>query len=111
MATSNMITDDQFYCTQCGRKGLPIIRHKGKAREAGHLKKIFCLTCQKETNHVEVRPHTRYTFEDFKTEFEYGNFTEDGQRKRKYGELRNLIYGNNIEKTQTLCNDWGSRIG
>ena len=68
------INFSQFYCTQCGSRGFDIPRKKGAEREAGHLKKIFCLKCQKENNFVEVRPGTKYDYEDFLTEFENGNF-------------------------------------
>lgn len=75
------ITSD-FYCTSCGKKGVPIIRNHGKMREAGHLKKLFCIHCKKETNHVEIRDTEKYTLEDFKQEFELGRFI-NGERIEK----------------------------
>ena len=72
-------TTSDFYCTKCGRKGIPIVRRAGQQREAGHLKKLFCLYCQEETNHAEVRPFGAYNVEDFKEEFELGRFV-DGQK-------------------------------
>ena len=92
----------QFYCTICGQKGLDIPRRKGAEREAGHLKKIFCLNCQKETNHCECKPFTKYSYEDFCIEYEYGNFNEIGQRVCPYSELRSLINNGKIEKIKTL---------
>ena len=74
-----------FYCTECGHKGIPIIRTK-KAREPGHLKKLFCLYCQKEVNMVEIKQNGRYTLEDFLIEFENGNF-ENGERKLPYKQF------------------------
>lgn len=75
----------EFYCTQCGNRGIPVHRRKGKFREAGHLKKLFCLYCGKEQNHVEIRPMIgEYTYEDFRIEFENGNFTPEGQRKETW---------------------------
>ena len=67
MKANNFLPSD-FYCTECGRKGIPIIRIAGKEREAGHLKKLYCLYCQKETNHAEIRPFGKYNKEDFKKE-------------------------------------------
>lgn len=93
---TKLIKDNEFYCTQCGNRGLPIIRQKGAERESGHLKKLFCLTCNQETNHVECRPWSSYTKEDFDIEYSYGNFTEDGLRKIPYGELKGLIYNGKI---------------
>lgn len=99
----------EFFCTQCGCKGLPIWRKKSKEREAGHLKKLFCLKCNKETNHIEIKPDNSYTFEDFKIEYEYNNFTEDGNRIRTYKELRSLINNGEISKQKTLFDGRGAR--
>ena len=94
---TNLITDHEFYCTICGNKGINIVRIKGKEREAGHLKKLFCLTCQAETNHAECIPNTRYSKEDFWTEYYNGNFDKEGNRIRTYGELRSMINNGEIE--------------
>ena len=37
---SGFSLESEFYCCKCGTKGIPIARKKGKAREAGHLKKL-----------------------------------------------------------------------
>lgn len=68
-----------FYCTKCGNKGIPIFRPNNKNREAGHLKKLYCLHCGEMTNHCEIRPIGHYTYEDFKEEFDLGRFV-DGER-------------------------------
>ena len=108
---AKFITDNEFYCSQCGNRGIPVVRQKGKEREAGHLKKLFCLKCGKETNHIECKEFTKYSFEDFKIEFEYGNFNEDGLRIRTYGELKGLINNGKIEKQKTLDNVRSSGFG
>ena len=68
---------NEFYCTECGQKGIPIPRCKGNLRNSGHLKKIFCIHCGKETNHVEICGS--YCEDDFRKEFEKGRFI-DGLR-------------------------------
>ena len=78
MKIANATTSD-FYCTKCGNKGIPIMRLAGRDREAGHLKKMYCIYCQEETNHAEIRHFGDYRYEDFKKEFELGRFI-DGQR-------------------------------
>lgn len=78
---NNTITISDFYCTQCGNKGLPVVRTSKKVREPGHLKKLYCPQCKIQTNHVEVRPFGKYNYEDFQIEFIHGNFDEEGQRK------------------------------
>lgn len=80
-----------FYCVGCGTKGIPIMRKKGNEREAGHLKRIYCLHCKKEWNHVECKKFSHYDYEDFLVEFENGNFDNEGNRKMLYGELKGLI--------------------
>lgn len=81
------VIQSEFYCTQCGFKGIPIWRKENKKREQGHLKRIFCLKCQKETNHVEIKDS--YTYNDFLFEFTNHNFDINGNRIKTIGELRN----------------------
>lgn len=107
----NFNLDSEFYCTQCGQKGIPIVRKQGKEREAGHLKKLYCLKCGIQTNHAEMRAFTKYSFDDFKTEFEYGNFNEEGQRIRTYGQLKELIRNGKIERQKTLFDVRDPRFG
>ena len=110
MGRQNVVMSE-FYCTQCGNKGFPSWRRTGREREAGHLKKIYCLTCGEQTNHVECKENTHYQYDDFKTEYEYGNFTEEGLRKQKYGELRGDIYAGKAEKVKTLDDGRSPGIG
>ena len=91
MGKQNIIRSE-FFCTQCGNRGLPVWRKAGKERESGHLKKMFCLTCNKEQNFCEVKPFTHYTEEDFRFEFEHGNFSPEGLRILTYGELKRRVY-------------------
>ena len=86
----------EFYCTKCGNKGIPITRRRGAEREAGHLKRIFCLKCQQEWNHVECKSYSHYDYNDFLLEFEHSNFDNEGNRKMSYGELKGLIHNGKI---------------
>jgi hypothetical protein len=74
MSKRNLITISDFYCTNCGNKGIPIPRKKGAERKESHLKALYCLSCKKTTNHVEIRPFGSYTYNDFKLEFDLGRF-------------------------------------
>ena len=80
MSNKKNVTISDFYCVRCGRKGLSLPRKVGQQRPAGHLKSMYCPTCQKVVNHVEVRPFGTYTVEDFKLEFELGRFLDSGLR-------------------------------
>lgn len=80
MAKNKKMVTSEFYCTRCGKKGIPIARANGSQREAGHLKRLFCLNCQEEINHAEIRPFGNYRLEDFELEFELGRFMPDGTK-------------------------------
>lgn len=62
----------KFYCTQCGKEGIPVVRKNGNFREKGHLKKLWCLNCKQETNHAEIT--AKYTVDMFLYEFNHNNF-------------------------------------
>lgn len=92
MAKSGKISTSEFYCTCCGSRGIPIARKAGRQREAGHLKKLYCLNCKREVNFAEVRPFSDdYEYEDFLLEFKYGNFNEEGLRKMTYRQFRHEV--------------------
>lgn len=74
------ITMSTMYCCICGNRGIPIQRPPSKPREPGHLKRLYCIYCDKETNHAECRGFGEYTHEDFRIEFENGNFDSEGNR-------------------------------
>lgn len=73
------LSSSRFFCTRCGKEGIPINRKFGQFREAGHLKKLYCLNCKEDINHAEVRDIGGYSEEDFKKEFKLGRFI-DGER-------------------------------
>ena len=96
MARNNISLTSEFYCAKCGTKGIPIPRKKGAEREAGHLKRLYCLYCKQEWNHVECKSFSHYEYEDFLVEKTYNNFDENGNRKMTYGELKGLINSGKI---------------
>lgn len=69
-----MASISKFFCTNCGNEGIPIYRKQGQERKSGHLKKLYCLHCQKECNHVEIKDAGDYDYENFKEEFSLGRF-------------------------------------
>lgn len=99
MARNKNVVKSEFFCTKCGKQGIPIARREGKAREPGHLKKLFCLHCQEEINHVEIRPFGSYIYEDFLEEYSLGRFFE-GKRLH----VMNLM---SCSKTDCLYNKHG----
>ncbi len=88
----NNLTVSNMYCTQCGKKNIPIPRKKGQEREPGHLKQMYCIYCKKKQNMVEIKEMgSGYTENDFKLEFDLHNFNEDGTRKLSLGEFKNHV--------------------
>lgn len=79
MAKHKGIFKSRFFCTSCGKEGIPIARFAEQQREPGHLKRLYCLYCKKEVNHVEIRPFGSYLLENFKEEYNLGRFV-NGQR-------------------------------
>ena len=79
MPKNKTIVKNEFYCTECGKAGIPIARTIRHLKEPGHLKKLFCLNCKEETNHAEVRATGAYTSGDFMLEYQLGRFV-NGKR-------------------------------
>ena len=44
-----------FYCLNCGKKGLPVQRKMGQQRGQFHRKKLYCIFCKTECNHIEIK--------------------------------------------------------
>lgn len=102
------MTISRMYCTQCGNEGIDIPRSPNQQREGGHLKKIYCLHCRSEQNHVEIRPFGEYKYEDFLLEFENGNFNKEGERILPYGKFRDTLEKQN--KLDELLNEIYERL-
>ncbi len=68
-----MVTHD-FYCICCGKKGIPVARNRGHQHGKLHMKKLFCLTCQKEVNHVECKNYEDVL--EFREKFERGDYED-----------------------------------
>lgn len=83
---NNRVTQSRFFCTECGKEGIPVWRKKGQERKSGHLKKLYCRYCKKEINHVEIKDGIDYAYEDFLEEYQSGRFI-DGKRV----ELKDLM--------------------
>lgn len=45
----------KFYCMNCGRQGIPIARKRGHLHKSAHRKKLYCIWCKCEVNHMEIR--------------------------------------------------------
>ena len=69
--------EHNFYCINCGQKGIPLSRNCGHLHERFHRKKLFCLNCQEEINHIEcVTPED---VEEFKENYENGVYKDEAE--------------------------------
>lgn len=73
----NYITHD-FYCINCGNKGIPIARNRGHMHNKGHFKKLYCCTCKCEVNHIEIFNESQ--LEKFKEDFKNGVYKDEAEK-------------------------------
>lgn len=69
------ISAHDFYCINCGQKGIPIARKIGKLHGEFHRKKLWCCNCKTEINHIEVR--NQEEAEIFMEAFNNGEYKEE----------------------------------
>lgn len=76
MARKQCFTVSEFYCSKCHKKGMPLARKRAKLREEKHLKKLFCIYCQEEVNHLEIRESDMFYKEELLEHLKNGEFYE-----------------------------------
>lgn len=79
----------EFWCISCGKKGIPIMRDRGRQRTEGHRKKLYCVHCRVTINHIETR--NAEEARRFREEFEAGKFAEEAAESIAFCEKRNDI--------------------
>lgn len=72
----------EFYCMNCGKRSIPLMRKKGQERERFHRKKLYCLYCKEEVNHIECK--TQEDIEEFKINFENGVYVNEAEESLAY---------------------------
>jgi hypothetical protein len=76
MKKRNYVVHD-FYCIGCRNKGIPLARNTGFQHGKMHRKKLFCLHCKCEINHVECKTYA--DVEKFKEDFENGVYKNEAE--------------------------------
>ncbi len=66
-----------FYCINCGKKGIPITRQVGHKRGQLHRKLLYCPYCKHTVNHIEVS--NEYERQEFLENFLAGNYKEEAE--------------------------------
>ena len=76
MARGNY-AEHSFYCINCGNKGIPLMRKQGFKHSGMHRKKLYCVHCKQEVNHVECK--TFDEVEEFRINFENGGYKDEAK--------------------------------
>ena len=74
--------EHNFYCIKCGKKGIPLARQTGHQRGKFHRKKLYCLSCKQEVNHIECRNEEEVL--TFKRNFENGVYIDEANESIQY---------------------------
>lgn len=70
-------TEHSFYCIKCGNKGIPLMRRQSLQHEKMHRKKLYCLYCKEEVNHIECKDLEEV--EAFKLNFKNGVYINEAE--------------------------------
>lgn len=71
-----------FYCMKCGNKGIGIMRNRGFQHGKHHRKKLYCVFCREEVNHIECKTYD--DVEQFKESFARGEFKNEAEESISY---------------------------
>ena len=84
-----------FYCINCGHKGIPITRQSGHKRGTGHRKLLYCPFCKHTVNHIEVS--NEFEAKEFMEAFLNGAFAEEAalelQYETEHPKYQNVLRG------------------
>lgn len=71
-----------FYCVNCGSKGIPLARKLSHSKGKAHRKQMYCWKCQHTVNHIECS--TAEEVEAFLKDFKAGKFAEEAKAELSY---------------------------
>ena len=74
--------EHSFYCVACGSRGIPIQRNQGFQHQGMHRKKLYCVICKQEVNHVECK--TLDEVEEFRYNFENGVYMDEAKESLSF---------------------------
>ena len=75
-------TEHSFYCINCGNKGLPLMRRKSLQHKSFHRKKLYCIHCKEEINHIECK--TEEDVKEFLENFKKGEYADEAKESLSY---------------------------
>lgn len=78
----NEFSTHDFYCINCGEKGIPLTRRQSNQHKAFHRKLMYCWHCKHTVNHIECRNQEEK--EEFLKNFAAGMYLEEAAEELKY---------------------------
>ena len=69
------IKTHRFFCIKCSGEGIPLPRKQGHKHERFHRKKLYCIHCKEEVNHIECKNDDEVY--EFQCMFEEGHFLKE----------------------------------
>lgn len=81
MGYGNLV-EHSFYCIKCGNCGIPLVRNRGFRHEKFHRKKLYCIVCKQEINHVECKNEEEVA--EFLEDYDNGKFVEEAAESVSY---------------------------
>ena len=75
--TNMSYEEHQFFCINCGKRGIPLSRPNGRQRASMHRKKLYCYHCRNTVNHVECRNEVEVA--QFIEDFNNGIYIEEAK--------------------------------
>lgn len=74
--------EHSFYCLNCGRRGIPLMRRSARCHGSEHRKAMYCPWCKVDINHIELK--TDEEVKQFLIDFENGVYREEAETSMKY---------------------------
>ena len=82
MAKQRSMNEHSFYCINCGNKGIPLMRQRGFQHSGMHRKKLYCVHCKIEVNHIECKTYDE--IEEFRYNFENGVYKDEAEESLSF---------------------------
>ena len=74
--------EHQFRCIKCANKGIPLMRNKGFQHGKFHRKKLYCVHCKTDVNHIEIKSEEE--LEEFLKNWEDRVYHEEAENSLAY---------------------------
>lgn len=74
--------EHSFYCISCGNKGIPLSRQQSHKHSKMHRKKLYCINCRCEVNHIECSTFDQV--EEFKFNFQNGVYKNEAEESLSF---------------------------